>query len=368
MNDTTDVSLHVGLWKGIAGTVSPGSNSNFVEAVLFLLSVSTDILCDTDQESSYPTLKSYLMEHITLPLRSGRFIDVDVMKKWRQDLNEISTGQLLPVSSGREMQKFLTLLLQHICNLHPLHEFNNLKADYTMTLFAHKDARVGFPTVQKLLEKTCIQEKVKFNKVPDNLILILPRWSLGEEKIFPNLHIDLTDVLEYAKRVCHMCGDQAVFECPECYEQEHTDLSSAAFCQPCSQTIHKHSKRLKHMPVELKMVTQLGDEESSILILKGILCVQGSNYTTLSQPPRTSRNSLHNSTLPNWLSFNPRAATNDFTGTESVSHIPEVMLVESVPNWLSMDAYDCMAKDINTIPDNIRQLLHSCCMCVYSKS
>lgn len=58
----------------------------------------------------------------------------------------------------------------------------------------------------------------------------------------------------------------------------------------------------------------------------------------------------------------------DFTGTESVSHIPEVMLVESVPNWLSMDAYDCMAKDINTIPDNIRQLLHSCCMCVYSKS
>jgi len=69
MNDTTDVSLHVGLWKGIAGTVSPGSNSNFVEAVLFLLSVSTDILCDTDQESSYPTLKSYLMEHITLPLR-----------------------------------------------------------------------------------------------------------------------------------------------------------------------------------------------------------------------------------------------------------------------------------------------------------
>jgi len=64
------------------------------------------------------------------------------------------------------------------------------------------------------------------------------------------------------------------------------------------------------MPVELKMVTQLGDEESSILILKGILCVQGSNYTTLSQPPRTSRNSLHNSTLPNWLSFNPRAATN----------------------------------------------------------
>ena len=34
-----------------------------------------------------------------------------------------------------------------------------------------------------------------------------------------------------------MCGDQAVFECPECYENETTELSAAAFCEPCSQTV-----------------------------------------------------------------------------------------------------------------------------------
>ena len=40
-----------------------------------------------------------------------------------------------------------------------------------------------------------------------------------------------------ALRICHMCGDQAVFECPECYENETTELSAAAFCEPCSQTV-----------------------------------------------------------------------------------------------------------------------------------
>lgn len=43
--------------------------------------------------------------------------------------------------------------------------FSNRQSNYAMTLLAYKDARVGFPTVQKLLEKTCIQQKVKLLKV-----------------------------------------------------------------------------------------------------------------------------------------------------------------------------------------------------------
>ena len=34
-----------------------------------------------------------------------------------------------------------------------------------------------------------------------------------------------------------MCGEAAMFECPECYETEHTELSSAAFCENCSNTV-----------------------------------------------------------------------------------------------------------------------------------
>ena len=42
---------------------------------------------------------------------------------------------------------------------------SNQQEGYAMNLVACRDARVGFPTVQSLLERTCIHQKVKLNKV-----------------------------------------------------------------------------------------------------------------------------------------------------------------------------------------------------------
>lgn len=34
-----------------------------------------------------------------------------------------------------------------------------------------------------------------------------------------------------------MCGEQALFECPECYEHGAAELSAAAYCETCSRTV-----------------------------------------------------------------------------------------------------------------------------------
>lgn len=47
----------------------------------------------------------------------------------------------------------------------------------------------------------------------------------------------LIHVCIVAMRPCHMCGEQALFECPECYESEANELAAAVFCEPCSQTV-----------------------------------------------------------------------------------------------------------------------------------
>lgn len=58
-------------------------------------------------------------------------------------------------------------------------------------------------------------------------------------------------------------------------------------------------------------------------------------------------------------------------GTEapdSSCYVPEVTGVPGVANWLSMDAYEDMAHNMESIPDNIERVLQDCCMCVYSKT
>lgn len=70
MNESNCTSrVHTGLWKGIAGCSTGSMVSNFIEPLLYLLSVSTDILCVEDIQSHYPHRKKLLLDNIVHPLR-----------------------------------------------------------------------------------------------------------------------------------------------------------------------------------------------------------------------------------------------------------------------------------------------------------
>ena len=53
---------------------------------------------------------------------SGKWVDADVMCRWKRELDEISTGKLLSIEDKRELTRFLSLLLQHVISISPLYE------------------------------------------------------------------------------------------------------------------------------------------------------------------------------------------------------------------------------------------------------
>ena len=57
----------------------------------------------------------------------------------------------------------------------------------------------------------------------------------------------------------------------------------------------------------------------------------------------------------------------DSGAPEDTCCIPEVRGVSCVANWLSIDAYEDMARDTESIPGSIEQVQQECCMCIYSK-
>lgn len=49
-------------------------------------------------------------------------VSAAVMAQWRQMIDELSLGQRLHAGSQRDVQKFLRLVLEHVCHVSPLYE------------------------------------------------------------------------------------------------------------------------------------------------------------------------------------------------------------------------------------------------------
>lgn len=49
-------------------------------------------------------------------------VEAEVMARWRQQLDELAVGKLLPTDGQRDAQKFIRMLLEHVIGLRPLYE------------------------------------------------------------------------------------------------------------------------------------------------------------------------------------------------------------------------------------------------------
>lgn len=49
-------------------------------------------------------------------------VDASTMARWRQKMNDLSVGQALQTGGMREVQKFIRLVLEHLCGHRPLYE------------------------------------------------------------------------------------------------------------------------------------------------------------------------------------------------------------------------------------------------------
>ncbi|XP_067942322.1 ubiquitin carboxyl-terminal hydrolase CYLD-like [Watersipora subatra] len=352
----------IGQWRGIQGD----QNSCYMDSCLYVMFAFTGVFDSllllpkkSNDIPSYTDIQRVLRCHIANPLRCHGLVKKDAIHRLRKLLDQLGIVKGL-LADQKDPEEFINLLLIDVFRSSPPLQLSNGQSCHSFHLLSEKDARIAFPTVQELLEHSCAQEQLKFKKIPPFLILHMPRFGRDYrmyDKILPSIDLDITDVLQGATRYCYVCGEQAMWECPECYGAEN-EWKKSTFCHECSNTVHKHDKRSGHMPINLKLFEETGTESvdktrpPALLRLFAVLCIDTSHYVAF-----TSTNA-QDSKAP-WLFFD------SMSDREAEECRPKVTQVEDVPFWLSKGGADRIAKDFDAVPAKIKRLIQDGYICFY---
>lgn len=336
-----DVKKFFGKKHGIQGH----HNSCYLDACLFCMFSFTTVFdhllhrrSTKEDLPEYSDIQAVLRTSIVNPLRKKQYVRADKVLKLRHLLDKLGLMQGL-MGEEKDPEEFLSLLLQKVMRSEPFIKLSNGQESHTLQLTAQKDDKVAFPMVQQLLERTCVQDNIKFSETPSCLILQMPRFGKHYkmyDKIFPNATIDITDLLVEAPRECYTCGALATHECLDCYKETHESLAMSAFCSDDNMRQHQKKTRSQHKykPVlvqnEYLQQSFSGQPPQALprvkLDLFAVLCIETSHYVAFVKcGPETD--------AP-WVFFDSMA---DRKGDAAGYNIPEVMPLNDMNSWLASD-------------------------------
>lgn len=369
-----------GKQKGIQGH----HNSCYLDATLLAMFYFTTVFDGIlyrpkrmDDLREYDEVKQVIKEGIVNPLRKHNYVRADKVMKLRHLLDKLGNIPGM-MSEEKDPEEFLNLLLNQITKADP---FLHIRSDngggtqhsFLYQLIMEKDERLVLPTTQQLFELSFLQMKVKLEERPPCLILQMPRFGKDYKmyrRIVPSLELDITDVLQNAPRECIICGDLAVFECKECYNQHGAGLNTIAFCEGCKDMSHKHKVRINHkweaitVPQEYKAIHNeqrtIQQQNPTIprekMELFAVVCIQTSHYVSFVKCGKGKD--------AQWIFFDSMA---DRMGEQSGYNIPEIKLCPDLSKWLSDDYQEEIMRrtEDKELPEHIRRLLCDAYMCMY---
>ena len=112
----------------------------------------------------------------------------------------------------KDPEEFLNLLLGKALKSSPFIELSNGQSSYMYQLFVENDgSHIHPPNIQNLLEKSLLESKVAFKRLPRALILLMPRYGVRYkvfDQIYPSPTIDITDFIEDEKNKEMPCKNQ----------------------------------------------------------------------------------------------------------------------------------------------------------------
>ncbi|XP_023933361.1 ubiquitin carboxyl-terminal hydrolase CYLD isoform X1 [Lingula anatina] len=373
-----EVEKYTGKRKGIQGH----HNSCYLDSTLFSMfsfSFVFDELLFRPRNggdiSDYQELQTVIREGIVNPLRQSFYVRADKILKLRAMLDRLGSIKGM-MSEEKDPEEFLNLLLS-LMKADPFIKLSNGTESYLYQLFLERDERLRLPTTQNLVELSFFQSNIKLAEIPACLIIQMPRFGKDYkmyDRIQPSPYLDITDIMENGIRECNICGGLAVYECKECYEHFGTSLSKLAFCEDCKYVTHKHVKRSKHQPKEIKVskdyldyledLNRAGKPTDSehlpipreTMELFAILCIETSHYVAFVKAG-CDPDAI-------WMFFDSMA---DRMGAESGYNIPEVRVVEELPLWLSPEMQDNInsIKQDKDLPGMMRRVLCDGYLCFY---
>ncbi|XP_011612622.2 ubiquitin carboxyl-terminal hydrolase CYLD isoform X2 [Takifugu rubripes] len=351
------LSLLVGRMKGIQGHV----NSCYLDATLFSLfssSLTLDNICRKPADTEKPT--ACTLRKIVNRLRRQGFVPADSVALFRRQLG-CDTFR----TEEKDPEEFITLLFQKVFSVEPLLKLRSAEGTsqgtYTFQIFLEKEQMGAMPTVQQLLDTSCLSGDLKFEEVPSCLMVQMPRFG-NKYKMFshiiPSTELDITDLLCHSQRECFICGRSAEHECLQCLPDRKLQPGRIKqYCSICNSQVHKHPCRQGHDPKVLTAAASRaadGPVSRSTMELFAVLCIHTSHYVCFVKYGPGPRS---------WIFFDSMA---DRCGDDQNGYnIPEIRACPEVGEFLSRPEEELARTDPGQTPDLVRRLLCDSYMFLY---
>lgn len=351
------LSLFVGKMKGIQGHI----NSCYLDATLFSLfssSVTLDNSCLRPADTERPITCS--LRKIVNRLRRQGFVPAESVMNFRKQLG-CDTFR----THEKDPEEFITVLFQKALCMDPLlklrsrHEAS--QGAYTFQIFLEKEQLSTVPTVQQLMDTSCLSCDLKFEERPSCLMVQMPRFG-NKYKMFshiiPSTELDLTDLLYSSVRECFICGQWAEHECLQCLPDRKLQPGRIKqYCATCNSQVHNHPSRQGHTPTALALPAEIPTDlpaPRQTMQLLAVLCIHTSHYVSFVK---------YGPSPHAWLFFDSMA---DRCGDDQSGYnIPEIRACPEVGDFLSQTEEELSRVNPSHAPELVRRLLCDSYMFLY---
>ncbi|CAG7717370.1 unnamed protein product [Allacma fusca] len=260
-----DAERFSGRGKGIQGN----RNSCYLDATLFSMFSFTGVFDYILMRKYEPQdklavgVQKILRDDIVNTLRKDLFCPSPNVMALREAMHhlddKLTTAEMDP-------QEFLQILFKDVLQLDEFIKLSSKESDYFhQVLVQHNENDRGeVPSIQYLFEQSLINQELKLTEIPSPALLLQMPRSGNKYKmysgIFPNLTIDITDLMENTPRTCVICGKLATLECSKCYDRFTSDnkmnrsgqalpiisgAESTAYCESCIELLHTKSNKVQ---------------------------------------------------------------------------------------------------------------------------
>uniref|UniRef100_A0A3P8VPL9 ubiquitinyl hydrolase 1 n=1 Tax=Cynoglossus semilaevis TaxID=244447 RepID=A0A3P8VPL9_CYNSE len=259
-------------------------------------------------------------------------------------------------------EEFITVLFQKVLSLEPLLKTKREASHgaYTLQILLEKDQMEQVPTVQQLLDTSCMSGELKFEDVPSFLIVQMPRFG-NAYKMFPHIipstELDITDLLYNSPRECFICGHLAQYECLQCLSDRKLQPGRIKqYCSTCNTQVHSHHTRQSHSPKALEVslnAASVAPVPRHTMQLFAVLCIHTSHYVSFVK---------YGSDPHAWLFFDSMA---DRCDDHNGYNIPEIQACPEVGDFLHLPVEELTRSSLSQVPELMRRLLCDSYMFLY---
>ncbi|KAM8867989.1 ubiquitin carboxyl-terminal hydrolase CYLD [Synchiropus picturatus] len=354
------LSVFVGKMKGIQGHI----NSCYLDATLFSLfssSVTLDNICRRSADTERPITCS--LRKIVNRLRRQGFVPAESVMNFRRQLG-CDTFR----THEKDPEEFITVLFQKALCMDPLLKLRSRLATsqgaYTFQIFLEKEQLRDVPTVQQLMDTSCLSCHLKFEERPSCLMVQMPRFG-NKYKMFshiiPSTELDLTDLLYSSVRECFVCGQWAEHECLQCLADRKLQPGRIKqYCATCNTQVHNHPSRQGHTPTALALPAHIPTDlpaARQTMQLFAVLCIHTSHYVSFVK---------YGASPHAWLFFDSMA---DRCGDDQSGYnIPEIRACPEVGDFLSQSEEEQSRVNPSHAPELVRRLLCDSYMFLYQSA